>query len=344
MPGDLEILSPDRLFIFSSPRTASNLFMRILARPDQPKVFLGDPADELVFLHPVVHLRDTGLMQKPYDDWTDNEKAELKDKFQHAFNKLHNHMETARAAGKVTVVKEHASFLSEPLGREKLINGNGACTGDLPWNVQLPEEYNSMPPNLAPNETVLPSEFLLTCFPTFLIRHPMLAFPSYYRAFNGVKERDTIQIEDIQSHLKWTMTFKWTRNLYDWYTDVWAKYGAALNRPKPVILEADDIMGTEVIVNYCKLVGLDPRKLKYTWEPVRASELAPLSKQMRRMKDTLHASTGILKEKISQDLTLEEEVSKWKAEFGESQASQLEEWVKAAMPDYEYLWGNRLTL
>lgn len=62
------------------------------------------------------------------------------------------------------------------------------------------------------------------------------------------------------------------------------------------------------------------------------------------MKDTLFASTGILKEKTSQNLTLEEEVSKWKVEFGESEGSQLEGWVKDAMPDYEYLWRNRLTV
>lgn len=336
-------MSPDRLFIFSSPRTASNLFVRVLALSDQPKVFPGDYAEEdLHFLPAFVHIRKTGLVNKRYSDWTETEKDTLKGMLQDGCDKLLDVLEAARAAGKVAVVKEHLPFLIEPLAREKLVKKNAA--GEIPWKVQLPEEYDSLPLNLAPNETVFPNEFLLTCLPTFLIRHPMLLFPSYYRKFLCVMEKDTKKMQELHKLLDCVFTFKWTRNLYDWYMEAWAKYGSALQRPKPIILEADDILVTNVLVRYCELVGLDSSKLTYTWEPVSAAEKALKDPRMLRMKDTLYASTGILENKTAKNLTLEEEVSKWKVEFGESEGSQLEEWVKAAMPDYEYLWNNRLTV
>lgn len=338
-------MSPDRIFIFSSPRTASNLFVRVLSLPDQPKVFPGDYAEEdLHFLPAFVHTRKTGLLKKPHSDWTEMEKNTLKRLFQDSSDKLLSVLETAQAAGKVAVVKEHLAFLSEPLAREKLVNKRTtAKPGEIPWKVQLPEEYDSLPLNLARNETVFPNEFLLTCLPTFLIRHPMLAFPSYYRKFRCAMEKDT-KMQELHKLFGCVLTFKWTRNLYDWYMEAWAKYGSALDRPKPIILEADDILETKVLVRYCQLVGLDPSKLKYTWEPVSAAEKALKDPMMVRMKDTLYASTGILENKTAKNLILEDEVSKWKVEFGESEGSQLEGWVKAAMPDYEYLWNNRLTV
>lgn len=339
-------MSPDRIFIFSSPRTASNLFVRILSLPDQPKVFPGEYAEEdLHFLPAHVHMRKTRLLNKPYSEWTEMEKNTLKVIFQDGSDKLLGVLESARAAGKVAVVKEHLPFLSEPLAREKLVNkGTTAGPGEIPWKVQLPEEYDSLPLNLVPNETVFPNEFLLTCLPTFLIRHPMLAFPSYYRKFKCVKEKDTKEIQELHKIFGCVMTFKWTRSIYDWYMNAWEKYGTALNRPKPIILEADDILETKVLVRYCQLVGLDPSKLKYTWDPVSAAEKALKDPSKVRMKDTLYASTGILENKTAKNLILEDEASKWKAEFGESEGSQLEAWVKAAMPDYEYLWNNRLTV
>lgn len=336
-------MSSDRIFIFSNPRTASNLFVRVLSLRDQPKIFPGDYAEEdLHFLPAFAHMRNTGLLKKPYNDWTEMEKNTLKRIFQDGSDKLLSVLESARAAGKVAVVKEHSPFLSEPLAREKLVNERTTVKPrEIPWKVQLPEEYDSLPLNLAPNETVFPNEFLLTCLPTFLIRHPMLAFPSYYRKFRCVMEKDAKELHKLFGCV---LTFKWTRSLYDWYMDAWVKHGSALNRPKPIILEADDILETEVLVRYCQLVGLDPSKLRYTWEPVSAAEKARKDPLMVQMKDTLYASTGILENKTAKNLILEDEVSKWKVEFGESEGSQLERWVKAAMPDYEYLWNNRLTV
>ncbi|KAI1621079.1 hypothetical protein EDD37DRAFT_143717 [Exophiala viscosa] len=67
-----------------------------------------------------------------------------------------------------------------------------------------------------------------------------------------------------------------------------------------------------------------------------------MSRTERRMRSTISASTGILKEKASADLSIDSEMSKWMTEFGEEEARKLASWVEAAMPDYIYMRARRL--
>ena len=99
----------------------------------------------------------------------------------------------------------------------------------------------------------------------------------------------------------------------------------------------------EVIIKFCKLVGLDTTKLAFTWKPSTEEELARLpGDQFRRMLSTPIASTGIMKEKLSSNISIDEEAKKWKEEFGQAEGEELEKFVRAAMPDYEYLKARRL--
>ena len=62
----------------------------------------------------------------------------------------------------------------------------------------------------------------------------------------------------------------------------------------------------------------------------------------RRMLSTLTASFGIMVKKTSSNVDVEEEAKKWRVEFGEEIGGHMERWVRAAMPDYEYLKAMRL--
>lgn len=64
---------------------------------------------------------------------------------------------------------------------------------------------------------IVPDEFLLTGHPTFLIRHPALAFPSYYRIFWANRGKCEENMTEIHEHLTASMTLRWMRQLYDWY-------------------------------------------------------------------------------------------------------------------------------
>lgn len=62
------------------------------------------------------------------------------------------------------------------------------------------------------------------------------------------------------------------------------------------------------------------------------------------MLKTLHGSGGIVQGKTSKGLDIATEAEKWKAEFGEENAIELEKIVRANMPDYEYMLARRLQL
>jgi hypothetical protein len=98
----------------------------------------------------------------------------------------------------------------------------------------------------------------------------------------------------------------------------------------------------EVVVKFSKLLGLDPTKLKFEWQPATDVELGKSNEMARRMLSTLMASSGIMAEKTSSNVDIDTEAKKWKAEFGEEISGHLERLVRAAMPDYEYLKERRL--
>jgi predicted transcriptional regulator len=61
------------------------------------------------------------------------------------------------------------------------------------------------------------------------------------------------------------------------------------------------------------------------------------SQYVKAMLSTLHESTGVVPGKTWDDVDLDTEAKKWREEFNESNAELLEELVRAAIPDYEYL-------
>jgi hypothetical protein len=131
--------------------------------------------------------------------------------------------------------------------------------------------------------------------------------------------------------------------MYDWY-DKQPDHKHDMDR-RPIVLDADDIMGApEVVIQYCNFVGLDPSKLKFNWKPMESDELENIDPEFLRMKDTLHTSDGERQDKAAAGLVLEEEAVKWRQEFGDAEAAKLVKWVRAAMPDYDYMWARRLTL
>jgi hypothetical protein len=98
----------------------------------------------------------------------------------------------------------------------KSINGN-AHRYAYPWKAHtMTSRYRIFSPL---NQTVLPDDFLLCFKPTFLIRHPALVFPSYYRAH--VNTFGKPQTEEDQRELESTLepftTFSHLWKLFEFY-------------------------------------------------------------------------------------------------------------------------------
>lgn len=334
-------MAPDssrRFYLLTYPRTASNLLVRMLALDDQPSLLLSEKGGYFF-------IRTVGLRMSLFEvagrhlhEWTKEERIGLMQSYQSCFEALQKHIEAAETQGKNVFVKEHVPWLMEPVAETKWVFGDNSIH-ESPWTVEaMPEQTHS---NL--NETVLPDEFLKTWQPTFLIRHPGLVFPSNYRTCVDLEGSEIAKTESRQHALE--MTMHWSHTLFNWYTSKSNESESSTDPDVswPIVLDADDIMTDhKVILRYSKIIGLDPNKVKFSWASASKEELDKMPEPERRMRSTISASAGIVEGKTSAALEIDEEARKWKVEFGEEEGEKIEKWVRAAMPDYEYMKAKRL--
>ncbi|KAM3456648.1 hypothetical protein MY3296_001603 [Beauveria thailandica] len=312
--------------------------MRILGLPEQQEA-VSRESGGYYFFPAAVSMNDAGLLNRPRTEWSESETHELRQKYQSCYDELQQLLDVADQQDKMAVTKEHAPFIMSPAAVSDFLYG---IQDDAePWKVNVPERYRvaSRPPGLQPNPSALPDEFLLQCTPAFLIRHPALAFPSYYRVNLLYCDGDMAKLENERvPYVARACTLCWTRQLYDWYAEAWTAQGRQAK--EPIVLDADDmVQDSLVVLRFCHLVGLDRALAKFHWDPVGKDEQGGVSAVTRQ---TLYSSSGITKGKSFQGLTIEGEAEKWKAEFGELVGNRIEGWVRAAMPDYTYLVSKKL--
>jgi hypothetical protein len=109
------------------------------------------------------------------NEWTEEQKYQLKDSTQSCFDALEAYAQAAEAQGKIAFVKEHIHFLTEPTAQDIFLFGESASEQ---LTVRLPSRYGPVASRTVGNDTVFPDEFLQTWRHTFLIRHPALVFSS----------------------------------------------------------------------------------------------------------------------------------------------------------------------
>ncbi|KAK4982813.1 hypothetical protein LTR66_009082 [Elasticomyces elasticus] len=330
-----------RFYLLTYPRSASNLLVRILALDKQPNVTSGDLGGYF-FISSYLLMKHLKLRGKHIEEWTQDQRTQMMQSYQDSFNKLEEHVESGEAEDKIVFVKEHGEFMVEPTAQTRFLFGQNSVE-ELPWTVQIPSTYGPETTHSSFNETVLPDEFLRTWLPTFLVRHPALVFPSHYRTIIQNENVEAAEAGEAQKAL--VMTLHWSRSLYDWYTQHLCKTDTKPNGDVtwPLVVDADDIMTKpEVMIRLCEILGMDPTKLQFTWKPASDVELAQLPSIRKIMLSTLLASAGVIREKSSIDLDIDVEAEKWRSEFGQREGEKMEKWVRAAMPDYEFMKARRL--
>ncbi|KAF4153381.1 hypothetical protein CNMCM6069_000947 [Aspergillus lentulus] len=337
-----------RLLLISVPRTASNLMLKLLNIPCQKLV--TSEKGGYFFFNAFLKLAWNGRLSIPIEERNEAEKQEIRDAFQEAVDGLEDCSQRAEQEGKIAFAKEHAFWLTNPAALGNRTEDAAA------FRPRIPDKYGPSYTFSPLNHTVLPDEYLRTWRLTFIIRHPALAFPSLCRAMEKFRQNGLLQSEDTIGSQETNLTLKWTRMLYDW----------CLEHPdlpgKPLVVDAQDIIhNPQVMVRYCEETGLNPNALQFEWEtkpPTVASETetvsvnSPIQKMTNSdfdkaeaiMLSTLSASTGIIKDKTPTAVDVEAEAKQWKEEFGEQVAAKLETLVRDAMPDYEYLRSQRITV
>ncbi|KAF2752865.1 hypothetical protein EJ05DRAFT_235568 [Pseudovirgaria hyperparasitica] len=317
-----------RNFLLTIPRSGSNLLVRILNLTEQPDILRGNSGGGYYFFD--AHAKIYGELRLTNDvrTWSTRERELVREALQSGTEAMIQHIDSAEQQGKSVYIKEHMPLITDPVVVSRAFFGEDGDHGSRYTAQACGKAYKGG--DVTPlNVTLFSDSFLKTIRPTFLIRHPLVMFPSYYRAHRDLGG-------DRQTHKECSL--KWSRSLYDWFVQNRNQDDSTF----PTILDADDFIAQpEFLIEYSQLVGLDASKLLFEWNKKTTEELEAINFKIRRMTDTLNASSGIIKGKVSLGLNIEEEVQKWKEEFGEEKAARLEKDVRAATEDYEYLKARR---
>jgi hypothetical protein len=340
---------PRKNFLFTCPRTASNLLIQILNLAAQPSLLAGAKF-EYFFTPTLIRKIQLGVIGKHIDQVPESARQELRECYDACVARLNAQADAAISQGKDVFVKEHIGWLIDPVFETEFLvstaKGNGPGRG----------LFTEKPPGPR-NKTVLSDAFLRSWRPTFLIRHPALMFPSLYRT--SVDNEGAEHARNDPMH-PLEMTLHWTRSLYEWFGSEQNSRGNDLQdpdstphrdinyneaTPSPIILDADDIILQPALVTYyAQLVGLSASQLRFIWPAVSAEEIQRMHTIERRMRSTISASTGVLADKAVRpegvDISVERE--KWALEFGEVEAEKIAAWVAGAVDDYLFLRERRL--
>ncbi|OBT44499.1 hypothetical protein VE00_04929 [Pseudogymnoascus sp. WSF 3629] len=230
--------------------------------------------------------------------------------------------------GKVAFVKEHIYMMLKP----SVIDSNLKTPRPPRITPQLQPTDTDAGVRVSSNPTLLPDDFMLSVSPIFLIRHPALAFPSWYRLITSTFGAD---IDDSDFPVE--ASFRWSRIVYDWYLNTWTETSPSsplTQHRKPAVIDADDTMSDRAALErLCHQLQLDPQQLSFDWQVENTGHLPWLS--------SLQRSTGVDMSKISKGIDIQQEFVKWENEFGSHVAQKLLHFVELAMPDYEYLLAQR---
>ncbi|OBS24678.1 hypothetical protein FPOA_05218 [Fusarium poae] len=321
-----------RYWLLTSPRTASNLLVKMLnldeqgVRPSHNGGYFYLPTVEKHFL----------LERKPMDTWTEEEKASVDGIIQQSSQRFLEYIAAAEQEGQKIFVKEHSIMLNHPRVENHYLHGSKEdcdITGATPISIKgIPEPTRSRL-----NLTLFPDEFLKTWKPTFLIRHPALMISSLYRTCQGPMDFNGIH-RPKQEPCTAELSMRWHRTLYQFFAEHFAN-----DSVWPIVLDADDIMTSPQLVSkYAKLAGLDDSKVIRSWDKAGDQEVNKMSTVEQRMLSSINASTTIDNSKIAGNVDIDKEVAKWTKEFGEGEAKKLEKWVRDVMPDYEFMHSKRM--
>ncbi|KAJ5832596.1 hypothetical protein N7474_000907 [Penicillium riverlandense] len=325
---------PRVILLLTYPRTASNLLTHTLSLDRQPNTI--SPWSGGYFFRPVVVNNTLPYPGKHVQTWTKAQRAHAAHVYQSCYDDLCLWIDKARAENKTLFLKEHIRFMVDPTALSAFMHGDGTVF-EAPWTVRSPRD-GSKETHSPRNITILPDRVLAEARHIFLIRHPALTVPSYYRAFVDLHGPEAVIKEEAR--LMAHVTLYWTRCVYDWLQSI----QASSDMVQPMILDGDDfITNPQLLTEVCEFTGMDSSKLQFEWAPATEAELDQLpDTTMRRMRGTLFTSSGVMKEKAwNGNRCIREEAHKWRDEFGDHGAEWIQKWVWKSMPDYEFLKARR---
>ncbi|ESK94831.1 hypothetical protein Moror_14104 [Moniliophthora roreri MCA 2997] len=309
--------SKPRLFLFSHPRTMSNLLMRILeTHPDLSQ--LGYSFFNAYYIGPerqAASPREDFTQVPGYDKWPEMT-------YQKGLDSMLLWLKNTEETGKTPLIKNHSNEITQPTVPRETMPPKPNVK-DTKLDLANPDVEDTPP--LPENPTFLPTRFLLTLTPIFIIRHPASVAPSFLRAVT-VGTSITVDSEEFAT----CCSYKNQINIFEFYKS---------QGTEPIVVDGERLVNDTqgVMKKLCERVGLDEGGLKYEWDAKQAPG-AVVSKAQDAFAGTVMRSTGVIKHRASQKpIDIDEKVKKWEQEWDAEIAKAMERHVRGAMGDYEYL-------
>ncbi|KAK4635689.1 Pyrrolopyrazine biosynthesis cluster protein F [Fulvia fulva] len=306
----------NRAFLFSHPRTASNLLTRMLsAQPDWQ-------VSDYLFFDAFQYTRDA-FWGVDLDDAPVSARQEHDKLMDQGHERLGEVLCSSLADRKHLLLKDHA-HLVQP------VETTYDDTETAP-TAQLNSTIGSYAQTWRTNPTVFSDSLMLSWTPIILIRNPILIFESWLRA-EGDPYPD---LESQYANIYTTLRFQ--RYIFDWYA-------SHPDTPlEPIVLDADDVIERQhVVEKLCDAIGMDKEKLLYTWESTPMPAKFQANERFKRFLQSIQNSTGVDRSKVSGNVTLDDREEQWRETFGWDRALTLARRVRESWPDYEYLHSMRL--
>lgn len=335
---------PHHHLLLSIPRTASNLLTHLLNLPAQPSI-LPHPDDGYFFLPALSQRFETSTFSRPYSTWPTSSQQAMHAALRSSTESYAAWLDAASAAGKGTYVKEHVNWTLLPTSESHFLYGNADCTSQPPaerfptFTVPAEEEDSGG------NPTAIPHEIWSRVTPTFLIRHPALAFPSALRTALDNEGLTAVLGAESEGMMRVECSFRWHTQLYRYLISLSEFENAAQGRARrPIVVDASQLVDPAFVQRYARFVGLEEGPVRTQWVVVGREEVEGMGRVERRMKSTLLASEGVLRGKLEGgglEGGTEGEREEWEREFGEVLAARLVRLVEEAVGEYEWLFERR---
>ncbi|KAL9045671.1 MAG: hypothetical protein Q9214_001323 [Letrouitia sp. 1 TL-2023] len=199
------------------------------------------------------------------------------------------------------------------------------------------------------NPTVIPKAILEKFHFTFLIRHPRLSIPSYYRCTVPPLDRVT----GFYNFMPAEAGYNELRRVFD-YLRLTGQIGPAVAGRKTnatavdslagkidiCVVDADDLLDhpSAVVRAYCENVGVvyDPNMLDWSTEDEHEQAKVAFEKWPGFHDDVVN-STGLKPRAYNQGKSDTEQYNEWAEKYGEEGAQVIQRTVDANIEDYEYM-------
>ncbi|KAM3534510.1 hypothetical protein MY4038_002198 [Beauveria bassiana] len=318
------------VFFFASPRTLSNLLVRLLSKQTDWK-------EEGYYLHDAYEYVQLNLSSHETEFPTESFKTYL-EMMRVGHKELLVARKNAHENGRAFFTKSHLVELVNP---SLFFAGLQSDASPLMVSVEL---ETLLSPASRTNPTLLSDETLLSFIPLFLIRHPALVVDSWYRAKGhppAAVLRDSLLVS-------YSVGVQLTRALFDWYAAAEASSPASATaactnmllgrKSYPIVVDADDLLEGDTVQRLARTIGMDPAQILQQWETQSTDIMDP---RVRPFVKDLWASTGIDKTKSAKGLDLEAKFKSWSDLYGVEVGKTLADLTNDQMEGYLWLKSRK---